>query len=267
VLINVIITCSVHVRWSTIATHLDGRTDNEIKNYWNTHIRKRLVRMGVDPVTHQRLPPDGILLNSALASPDSLPGTLLCAAASSIRGLDTALWQAQALQLLLQVIGSSTTNNNNGNAAALMGNYNLPTGINAMLSNVNTNVAPNLLQDQMVNIFSPAAGYYPHPGDAAANFAEQGMAQNCLKSSAPSPSCDSPNGKPAADQYCNTTVTVDRPAYPQEVAAAGVDLPPPVQSFTDLLEPEEMPNLYSLEEADGRLWDWDDIMLHSSFRL
>jgi transcription factor MYB, plant len=253
-----------------IATQLDGRTDNEIKNYWNTHIRKKLVRMGVDPVTHQRLLPNDILLNGALASPGSLPGTLLSAAASSIRGLDTTLRQALQLQLLLQVIGSTTTNN--GNAAALMGNYNLPTGINdAMLSNVNTNVAPNLLQDQMVDIFSPAAGYYPHPGDAAAaaaNSAEQGMAQKCLRSSAPSPSCGSLNGKPAADQYCNTTATAERPAaYPQEVAAAGVDLPPPVQSFTDLLGPEEMPNLYSLEEADDSLWDWDDIMLHSSFRL
>ncbi|KAL2932157.1 hypothetical protein RDABS01_037567 [Bienertia sinuspersici] len=29
-----------------------GRTDNEIKNYFNTHIRKRLLRMGIDPVTH-----------------------------------------------------------------------------------------------------------------------------------------------------------------------------------------------------------------------
>ncbi|KAF5765027.1 putative transcription factor MYB-HB-like family [Helianthus annuus] len=39
-------------KWSTIATRLPGRTDNEIKNYWNTHIRKRLLRMGIDPVTH-----------------------------------------------------------------------------------------------------------------------------------------------------------------------------------------------------------------------
>lgn len=39
-------------RWSAIATRLPGRTDNEIKNYWNTHIRKRLLRMGIDPVTH-----------------------------------------------------------------------------------------------------------------------------------------------------------------------------------------------------------------------
>ncbi|KAF3669960.1 Transcription factor MYB34 [Capsicum annuum] len=39
-------------KWSAIAERLPGRTDNEIKNYWNTHIRKRLLRMGIDPVTH-----------------------------------------------------------------------------------------------------------------------------------------------------------------------------------------------------------------------
>ncbi|TXG47271.1 hypothetical protein EZV62_026565 [Acer yangbiense] len=39
-------------KWSAIAGRLPGRTDNEIKNYWNTHIRKRLLRMGIDPVTH-----------------------------------------------------------------------------------------------------------------------------------------------------------------------------------------------------------------------
>nr|XP_043624564.1 transcription factor MYB41-like [Erigeron canadensis] len=41
-------------KWSTIAARLPGRTDNEIKNYWNTHIRKKLLRMGIDPVTHNR---------------------------------------------------------------------------------------------------------------------------------------------------------------------------------------------------------------------
>ncbi|KAK4285996.1 hypothetical protein QN277_002616 [Acacia crassicarpa] len=39
-------------KWSTIAASLPGRTDNEIKNYWNTHIKKRLLKMGIDPVTH-----------------------------------------------------------------------------------------------------------------------------------------------------------------------------------------------------------------------
>ncbi|XP_071688125.1 transcription factor MYB41-like [Rutidosis leptorrhynchoides] len=41
-------------KWSAIATHLPGRTDNEIKNFWNTHLKKKLLQMGIDPVTHQR---------------------------------------------------------------------------------------------------------------------------------------------------------------------------------------------------------------------
>ncbi|CAN1259237.1 Transcription factor MYB39 [Linum perenne] len=40
-------------KWSRIATHMPGRTDNEIKNYYNTHIRKKLLQMGIDPQTHK----------------------------------------------------------------------------------------------------------------------------------------------------------------------------------------------------------------------
>ncbi|KAF7822038.1 transcription factor MYB41 [Senna tora] len=35
-------------RWSTIAASLLGRTKDEIKNYWNTNIKKRLMKMGID---------------------------------------------------------------------------------------------------------------------------------------------------------------------------------------------------------------------------
>ncbi|XVF12022.1 hypothetical protein REPUB_Repub08aG0078900 [Reevesia pubescens] len=40
-------------RWSIIAQQLPGRTDNDVKNYWNTKLRKKLSEMGIDPVTHK----------------------------------------------------------------------------------------------------------------------------------------------------------------------------------------------------------------------
>ncbi|KAK4840463.1 hypothetical protein QYF36_009423 [Acer negundo] len=40
-------------KWSSIASHLPGRTDNEIKNFWNTHLKKKLIQMGYDSMTHK----------------------------------------------------------------------------------------------------------------------------------------------------------------------------------------------------------------------
>ncbi|XP_061369916.1 transcription repressor MYB6-like [Gastrolobium bilobum] len=42
-------------KWSLIAARLPGRTDNEIKNYWNTHIKRKLYNRGIDPQTHRPL--------------------------------------------------------------------------------------------------------------------------------------------------------------------------------------------------------------------
>ncbi|KAL6975130.1 hypothetical protein U1Q18_023925 [Sarracenia purpurea var. burkii] len=40
-------------RWSLIAGQLPGRTDNDVKNHWNTKLKKKLSGMGIDPVTHK----------------------------------------------------------------------------------------------------------------------------------------------------------------------------------------------------------------------
>ncbi|KAF8034198.1 hypothetical protein BT93_C0471 [Corymbia citriodora subsp. variegata] len=45
---NVILTlyCAFGSRWSVIASRLPGRTDNDVKNHWNTKLKKKLLSAG-----------------------------------------------------------------------------------------------------------------------------------------------------------------------------------------------------------------------------
>ncbi|MQL86285.1 hypothetical protein Taro_018820 [Colocasia esculenta] len=76
-------------KWSAIAARLPGRTDNEIKNFWNTHIRKRLLRMGIDPVTHS--PRLDLLDLSSLLTPASLYGNPSQLEVSRLLGVEPAV--------------------------------------------------------------------------------------------------------------------------------------------------------------------------------
>jgi myb proto-oncogene protein len=230
------------VRWSTIATHLEGRTDNEIKNYWNTHIRKKLLRMGVDPVTHQQLPPDHNLhLDGASASAALLPESLLWAAAAATLGgaLDTG-----AIMQLLQAIGS-----NNNNTTNLIGNL---AAANAMLSvGSSSSINPNLLLQDQMNMLSGANYLQPSYLCNISSFAKQDVVQQQLINTPTPETSSSAASEPAA-------ALVSRDFSP------AVDQTPVGDQFTGLLEPlTEMPNLCSLESSDSF---WKEI-LEDSYRL
>nr|VDD05923.1 unnamed protein product [Brassica oleracea] len=57
---------SIGSRWSVIAAHLHGRTDNDIKNYWNTKLKKKLIATMAPPP-----PPHLLAIASSSSSPSS----------------------------------------------------------------------------------------------------------------------------------------------------------------------------------------------------
>ncbi|XP_062194839.1 transcription factor MYB93-like [Phragmites australis] len=127
-------------KWSAIAAHLPGRTDNEIKNFWNTHLKKRLIQMGFDPMTH-RPRTDFFAALPQLIALASLRGQLELgadpAAAAQMQAgadVDVAIQAAklQYLQCLLQSAATTIASTGGGSApdaeAAALGSVCSPQG-------------------------------------------------------------------------------------------------------------------------------------------
>ncbi|XP_027913013.1 transcription factor MYB41-like [Vigna unguiculata] len=99
-------------KWSKIAAHLPGRTDNEIKNYWNTHIRKKLLKMGIDPETHKpRTDFNHLMSLSQLLGMSNLSSVMSSTWGNNNLGLQpdiTQLAKIQLLQNLLQLMNSNS---------------------------------------------------------------------------------------------------------------------------------------------------------------
>ncbi|XP_060194749.1 transcription factor MYB102 [Lycium barbarum] len=97
-------------KWSAIAARLPGRTDNEIKNYWNTHIRKRLLRMGIDPVTHS--PRLDLLDLSSILHPSLYNNSSHQMNLSRLSGPGQPLVNPEVLRLATSLISSQRQNSN-----------------------------------------------------------------------------------------------------------------------------------------------------------
>ncbi|CAL5194070.1 unnamed protein product [Lathyrus oleraceus] len=67
---------SIGSRWSIIASRLQGRTDNDVKNYWNTKLKKKFMSMNQSvEMKSQQVTLLSILQNSTISSPSSLSFT------------------------------------------------------------------------------------------------------------------------------------------------------------------------------------------------
>lgn len=113
-------------KWSRIATQLPGRTDNEIKNYWNTHLRKKLLQMGIDPATHKPRTDFNHLMSLSQLLGAANFGNLMSpwSSALTLQADASQLARIQLLQNMLQVINTSTLLNMD-NVNGLLGNQNL----------------------------------------------------------------------------------------------------------------------------------------------
>ena len=83
---------------------MPGRTDNEIKNFWNTHLKKRLKSLGIDPKTHEPVASSTIYPNHK--------------SHASISTRHMAQWESARLEAEARLSIESSHLNNNPNSFA-----------------------------------------------------------------------------------------------------------------------------------------------------
>ncbi|CAN4087199.1 unnamed protein product [Withania somnifera] len=194
-------------RWSAIAARLPGRTDNEIKNYWNTHIRKRLMRMGVDTVTHRtrldfldlspifnstQLNLSSLLGLQALINPEilKLANSILLSHTcenqelllqnQTSQGHEILLQKLQQNQLLHNQSSILQQNNQLHNQVSEIPNCTLQNVSYSYSQSIHDNMGPYLMNDQIFqeNTMLPLQNYSYSASDVSENSAIQSLNSN-----------------------------------------------------------------------------------------
>ncbi|KAK4761936.1 hypothetical protein SAY87_029820 [Trapa incisa] len=138
---------SMGSRWSIIASQLPGRTDNDIKNYWNTKLKKKLVAVLSPSLAHHQLPSPQTI-SSFMSSSSSYPPQQAAVQPPSAQDIDFANPTGQ-FQVNKDGYGSSITYDCGSSSGA---SYNVSSASSCSVAN-------GASSDQ-----SASYGYYPYQG-------------------------------------------------------------------------------------------------------
>ncbi|XP_027085063.1 transcription factor MYB41-like [Coffea arabica] len=130
-------------KWSRIAAHLPGRTDNDIKNFWNTRLKKKLLRRVINPTIHKPIPDFNLLNFADQAQLLSVSDNPNLEAALANNANELIKNQIQVLQNMLQIINPNPLQYFQGNLDL----YEL-IQLNGVFDRTTTDLALNPLQAQ-----------------------------------------------------------------------------------------------------------------------